>query len=74
VAGHVDDSSRPSISRETGSKLYLLCSFRGKNENQVKRLNAGPGRVYICNECVEVCVEVLAKERGQVHGSDPAAP
>jgi hypothetical protein len=37
------------------------CSFCGKTEGQVRGLVAGPG-IYICNECVYLCVEVL-KER-----------
>jgi ClpX C4-type zinc finger protein len=38
------------------------CSFCGKEEPQVRRIVAGPG-VYICNECVYLCVEVLTEER-----------
>ena len=37
----------------------LRCSFCGKPQKQVKALIAGPG-VYICNECVGLCVEILA--------------
>ena len=36
----------------------VRCSFCGKNQNQVKRLIAGDG-VYICNECVQLCMSVL---------------
>jgi ribosomal protein L37AE/L43A len=36
------------------------CSFCGKRQDQVRRLIAGPG-VWICNECVVLCVEILAK-------------
>lgn len=36
----------------------LSCSFCGKSENEVERLIAGPG-VYICNECVDLCSEIL---------------
>jgi hypothetical protein len=39
----------------------LQCSFCGKPQNQVKRLIAGP-TVYICNECVMLCVDVLRDE------------
>ncbi len=39
----------------------LHCSFCGKTENQVERLIAGPG-VYICNECVMLCDEMLADD------------
>lgn len=37
----------------------IRCSFCGKSEGSVKRLLAGPG-VYICNECVDLCCEVLS--------------
>ena len=37
------------------------CSFCGKNQENVKKLIAAPG-VYICNECVELCNEILEEE------------
>ena len=40
----------------------LACSFCGKHQRQVNKLIAGPG-VYICNECVDRCVEIIAQER-----------
>ena len=39
----------------------IRCSFCGKRENQAQRLIAGPG-VYICNECVQACSELLRDE------------
>jgi ATP-dependent protease Clp ATPase subunit len=39
------------------------CSFCGKRQDQVRKLIAGPG-VWICNECVVLCVEILADPRG----------
>ena len=39
------------------------CSFCGKPQNQVKRLVAGPG-VYICNECIDLCSEIIDEELG----------
>jgi ATP-dependent Clp protease ATP-binding subunit ClpX len=41
------------------------CSFCGKREDQVRRLIAGPGSVYICNECVQLCQQVLQDEMAQ---------
>jgi ATP-dependent Clp protease ATP-binding subunit ClpX len=40
----------------------LRCSFCGKHQRQVNKLIAGPG-VYICNECVDLCVDIIAQER-----------
>ena len=39
----------------------LKCSFCGKSQDQVKKLIAGP-EVYICDECVELCNEILDEE------------
>jgi ATP-dependent Clp protease ATP-binding subunit ClpX len=65
----VENSTEPTKTPEA----YLLCSFCGKSQAEVERLIAGPG-VYICNECVVVCAEVLAEERKQGQGSDPTKP
>lgn len=40
---------------------HLKCSFCGKSQEQVRKLIAGPG-VYICDECVELCNEILEEE------------
>ena len=42
----------------------LKCSFCGKSQKQVRKLIAGPG-VYICNECVELCNEIIEEELGE---------
>jgi hypothetical protein len=39
----------------------LVCSFCGKHQDHVQRLIAGPG-VYICDECIRLCNEILAEE------------
>lgn len=41
-------------------KKGLKCSFCGKNQEVVRRLIAGPG-VYICDECIELCTEIMAE-------------
>ncbi|RLA81747.1 MAG: ATP-dependent Clp protease ATP-binding subunit ClpX [Deltaproteobacteria bacterium] len=43
-------------------KLY--CSFCGKSQDQVRKLIAGP-RVYICDECIQLCNEILEEELGR---------
>ena len=45
------------------SSNLTMCSFCGKSHSEVKKLIAGPG-VYICNECIEVCGNILEKELG----------
>jgi ATP-dependent Clp protease ATP-binding subunit ClpX len=42
-------------------KKQLKCSFCGKTQEQVRRLVAGPG-VYICDECIELCQEIIEEE------------
>jgi ATP-dependent Clp protease ATP-binding subunit ClpX len=42
----------------------LKCSFCGKSQKQVKKLIAGPG-VYICDECIDLCTEIIEEEQGQ---------
>jgi alkylhydroperoxidase/carboxymuconolactone decarboxylase family protein YurZ len=39
------------------------CSFCGKSQEQVQRLIAGPGGVYICNECINLCREIIENEQ-----------
>ena len=39
-----------------------VCSFCGKSQTAVKRLVAGPGRVYICDECVRLCQQIITEE------------
>ncbi|MDQ7822620.1 MAG: ATP-dependent Clp protease ATP-binding subunit ClpX [Candidatus Eremiobacteraeota bacterium] len=46
----------------------LKCSFCGKNQEQVRKLIAGPG-VYICDECIELCNEIIEEELSH-HGED----
>ena len=43
----------------------LKCSFCGKTQNQVHKLIAGPG-VYICDQCIELCSEIIEEEFGDI--------
>ena len=47
----------------------LRCSFCGKSQDDVKKLIAGP-TVYICNECVELCGEIITEETSQTKTSE----
>jgi ATP-dependent Clp protease ATP-binding subunit ClpX len=47
--------------RKDGRESTLFCSFCGKSQSQARRLIAGPN-VYICDECVALCTEIIADE------------
>lgn len=48
--------------KDSDSKNTLYCSFCGKSQHEVKKLIAGP-TVFICNECVELCTDIIREER-----------
>ena len=47
------------------------CSFCGKAQNQVQRLIAGPGRVFICDECIALCQQILEDEAAEAGAELP---
>jgi ATP-dependent Clp protease ATP-binding subunit ClpX len=49
------------MSRKKDDHDNLFCSFCGKNQNEVKKLIAGPA-VYICDECIQLCGEIIEEE------------
>lgn len=49
------------MAKYSDEKNQLKCSFCGKTQDQVKKLVAGPG-VYICDECIELCNEIIEEE------------
>src|SRR5437868_14548475 len=54
--------TRGTTGSGSGSRMQYRCSFCGKGQDEVKRLIAGPGAVYICDECVELCREIIEEE------------
>lgn len=46
-------------------KTEYVCSFCGKNNAEVRRMIAGPKGVFICNECIALCNEIIAKEEAK---------
>ncbi|MEO1873560.1 MAG: ATP-dependent Clp protease ATP-binding subunit ClpX [Cobetia sp.] len=58
---------------ENGKLLY--CSFCGKNQNEVRKLIAGPS-VYICDECVDLCNDIIREEvlEADAEGDDDRLP
>ena len=53
---------------EEKKEKNLLCSFCGKNQNEVKKLIAGPS-VFICDECVELCNDIIKEESKETGGA-----
>jgi ATP-dependent Clp protease ATP-binding subunit ClpX len=47
--------------KDAGKYGNLFCSFCGKNQDEVRKLIAGPS-VYICDECIELCNDIIAEE------------
>ena len=50
------------MASQRNGRLQYRCSFCGKTQEQVRRLIAGPGGVYICDECIELCREIIEEE------------
>ncbi len=55
------------MSKKGDANDHLRCSFCGKNQEEVKKLIAGPA-VYICDECIELCNEIIAEETERTTG------
>ncbi|MCX8683185.1 MULTISPECIES: ATP-dependent protease ATP-binding subunit ClpX [unclassified Gilliamella] len=49
------------MDKENSEKL-LYCTFCGKSEHEVRKLIAGPSSIYICNECIGLCNDILKEE------------
>jgi len=52
------------MSKKGDGNDNLFCSFCGKNQKEVKKLIAGPA-VYICDECIQLCSEIIEEETGK---------
>ena len=46
------------------------CSFCGKSQEQVRKLIAGTGSAYICDECVELCAELIDEELEELEAEE----
>ena len=53
--------SKDKDKEKSESKNTLYCSFCGKSQHEVRKLIAGPN-VFICNECVELCMDIIREE------------
>lgn len=54
------------------STKLTFCSFCGKSQNEVRKMIAGPGGVYICDSCVNVCKTVIDREVKAAQPQEPA--
>jgi len=63
------------MSKKGDAGDHLRCSFCGKNQDEVKKLIAGPA-VYICDECIELCNEIIEEEgdKGALGGENQSIP
>ncbi|MFI5165819.1 MAG: ATP-dependent Clp protease ATP-binding subunit ClpX [Thermoanaerobaculales bacterium] len=52
------------VTRDTSSSELLRCSFCNKSQREVRKLIAGPN-VYICDECVDICLDIIAEDRAR---------
>jgi ATP-dependent Clp protease ATP-binding subunit ClpX len=53
------------MAKNNSSEIEVVCSFCGKHQNEVRKLIAGPS-VYICNECIDLCNEIVSEDHKQV--------
>ena len=53
-----------------GEHNKVRCSFCNKSEDQVRKLIAGPEGVYICDECIEICAEIIDEELDEYYEQD----
>jgi ATP-dependent Clp protease ATP-binding subunit ClpX len=58
------------VSRRDNRNINLSCSFCGKSQREVKKLIAGP-TVYICDECIRLCNDIIAEEKMKDHAQGP---
>ena len=49
----------------------IRCSFCNKTQDQVKKMIAGPSGVYICDECVEICADIVEEEYEEMQSEEP---
>ena len=66
------DQWEANVPRFAEESKLLICSFCGKNQDEVRKLIAGHS-VHICNECVDMCDDILTKETGDDAEGAPKA-
>ena len=61
------------MAKKKSDEKGIACSFCGKPQSEVKKLIAGP-TVYICNECIDLCNEIVNEDLRQQDSGEPGAP
>ncbi len=61
------------MSDKPGSEKLLYCSFCGKSQHEVRKLIAGPS-VFICDECIELCNDIIREESQTEQGGKGTRP
>jgi ATP-dependent Clp protease ATP-binding subunit ClpX len=54
------------VANSKNTRMSYRCSFCGKSQDAVQRLIAGPGGVYICDECIDLCREIIEEEQATI--------
>jgi ATP-dependent Clp protease ATP-binding subunit ClpX len=62
---------KAGMSDKVGGEKLLYCSFCGKSQHEVRKLIAGPS-VFICDECIELCNDIIREETQGEHGAKGA--
>jgi alkylhydroperoxidase/carboxymuconolactone decarboxylase family protein YurZ len=65
------EGALPMANKKATSRVQYRCSFCGKSQEQIQRLIAGPGGVYICNECINLCREIIEEEQASAPSPGP---
>jgi ATP-dependent Clp protease ATP-binding subunit ClpX len=65
------DVGKAGMSDKVGGEKLLYCSFCGKSQHEVRKLIAGPS-VFICDECIELCNDIIREETQGEHGAKGA--
>ena len=63
-------TDKPANGADADRDKVLYCSFCGKSQNEVRKLVAGPS-VFVCDECVELCNDIIREELDDTHAATP---
>jgi len=66
VNAEPQEESGPTTKTEK-TRTANRCSFCGKNQQQVVLLHVGPGNAQICDECIDLCQEIIEEERSTIN-------